>query len=357
MTHRLSHMLLACSLAFGAVAHAQDTDDPPRPADASASDPADEAESTSPAADAEDAELTPSEPDPEAAQEEARTRFQQGVALARAGNCRGALAELAASYELFPRPNTLFNIAQCQEELHRYDLAVSAYERYLEAAPEDDPERATVTATMRALRNLLGTIRLSSNTVAEVWLDDRVVGESPGDVLVPGGAHVLELRATGFLPERREVQVAARRTVEVEVTLAEETVIEQHTTVEQTTIERTTIEQTIQRPPLPSGVFWGGVALSVVTAGVGGYFGFSALTLSSAERDRDLRLPPDTAGIEEAAILADVFYATAFVFAVATVIVALFTDWDPPAAPEETEPGEAEQARLEWTGASLEGAF
>lgn len=350
---RLCTLLVVGCLAFVPRASAQDGETPaPNPFDTetevSAEDPDAPAGETSPEG---------GEGDLEAAREEARARFMQGVALARAGNCRGALAELSASYELFPRANTLFNIAQCQEELHRYDLAVAAYERYLEAAPEDDPERATVTATMRALSNLLGTIRLRSNTEAEVWLDDRVVGASPGDVLVPGGAHMLELRAPGFLPERREVQVAARRTVEVDVTLTEETVIEQHTTVEQTTIERTTIQQTIERPPLPSGVFWGGVALTVVTAGVGGYFGFSALTLSSAERGRDVRLPPDTAGIEEAALLADVLYATAFVFAVATVIVALFTDWDPPVEPEETEDADEEGPSVTWTGLGLEGSF
>jgi len=49
-------------------------------------------------------------PDP-ALEEEARTRFRQGLVLARGGDCAAALAELEASYRLLPRPNTLFNMA------------------------------------------------------------------------------------------------------------------------------------------------------------------------------------------------------------------------------------------------------
>ena len=75
---------------------------------------------------------------------EARQRFLQGLALARAGDCRGALAELERSYTLVSRPNTLFNMAQCQEQLFRYDLAVRDYERYLEMAPADAEDRAAM---------------------------------------------------------------------------------------------------------------------------------------------------------------------------------------------------------------------
>ncbi len=278
--------------------------------------------------------------------EEARRRFQQGVALARAGNCRGALAELNRSLELVPRPNTLFNIAQCQEELHRYDLALDYYGRYLDLAPEDDPDRAQVETSMRMLRNLLGTIEVSSNVAAEVWLDDRVVGAAPGSVLVPGGRHVIELRADGYLPERREIEVAAGRAVPLEVALRS---AEEHVTIQRNT--------TVERPPLPAGLFWGGVALTAVTAGVGAYFGVSALLLSEQESARDPRLPPDTGAIEESAIAADILFVTAAAFGIATIVVGFLTDFE-----GEPEPGadpEEPTARLAigLGGVGLEGSF
>ncbi|MEZ4339324.1 MAG: tetratricopeptide repeat protein [Sandaracinaceae bacterium] len=266
------------------------------------------------------------------AMEEARARFRQGVALARAGNCEGALAELNASLAIVVRPNTLYNIAQCQEELHRYDLAIASYERYLEIAPEDDPERPAVVATMRALSSLLGTIGVSANVPAEVWLDDRLVGEAPGDVLVPGGRHVIELRASGHLPARREVEVAAGRRVEVDVTLE---VAEEHVTIHRTT--------TVERPPLDVGIFATGATLTLASLGVGIGVGVHAISMANAARDRpEPRLPPDVSGIDTAAVVADVFYVSAGVFGVATVIIAFLTDFG-----GEPEPaGEGPEARV-----------
>ena len=98
------------------------------------------------------AEAVPADPD----MEEAISRFRQGLTLARAGNCVGAIAELQVSLRLMERPNTLFNIARCQEELFRYDLAVAAYERYMAIAPSDAPDRGAVQGTMRQLRNQIG---------------------------------------------------------------------------------------------------------------------------------------------------------------------------------------------------------
>lgn len=257
--------------------------------------------------------------------EEARERFQRGLALARAGNCGGALAELEASFRLAPRPNTMFNIAQCHEELHRYDLALASYQRYLDIASEDAEDRLTVERTMRTLTGLLGTIHVQSNVPSQVWLDDRVVGVAPGDVVVPGGTHVLELRAEGYVPERREVSVAARAQVEIDVLLAEartEVTVQHHTTVEQhTTVERH------ESPPIPLPVFITGVVLSAGALAAGAGFGISAMI----ERQRQLSLHPalprDPKAIEDAALLADVFLITGLVLTAGTVAIGFLTDF------------------------------
>ena len=288
-----------------------------------------------------DGAATGDEPD-DPAVVEARNRFRQGVALARAGNCAGALAEFNASLALVPRANTLYNIAQCQEDLHRYDLAVDAYDRYLSVAPADDPDRAAVEATVRTLRGLLGTITITSSVEAEVWLDDRVVGRAPGDVLVPGGRHVIELRAQGYVPEQREVEVAARSNVTLDVTLRE---LEENITIHSTHIER---------PPVPSGVFYGGVALTLVSLGVGAYFGVTALSLSDQARGRpDPRLPPDTGAVEESALLADVFFLIGGVIGITTAVLAFMTDFG--GEPEPPEDPEAASMRLSPVG--IEGSF
>lgn len=256
--------------------------------------------------------------------EEARERFLLGVALARAGNCEGALAELRASLELVERPNTLFNAARCYEELFRYDLAVQAYERYLAIASPNEEDRAAVEATMRSLRNLLGTIVVRSNVPAQVWIGDRVVGEAPGEVLVPGGRHALELRADGWLPTRREVEVAGRQRVEVELEL-------ERAEVNVTNVENRNVQVT-EEGGAPPAVFYTGVALTGVSAVLAATFGGRAL----AERGRTEDLSPfDREGIargneraRDSALLADVFFGITGALAVTTLVLFFLTDFD-----------------------------
>lgn len=258
---------------------------------------------------------------------EARDRFAAGVALARAGNCQGALAELRASLSLVERPNTLFNAARCYEELFRYDLAVATYERYLEVAEPEATDRAAVEATMRSLRNLLGVIVLRANVPAQVWIGDRVVGEAPGEVLVPGGRHALELRAEGHLPERREVEVAGRQRVELELTL-------ERAEMNVTNVDNRQV--LVEDGGAPPALFWSGVVATGVAAVVAGAFG--GATLAARGRTRDLS-PYDRAGIAEgndrvrrSALLADVFLGVTGALAVTTLVLYFLTDFDGDAA-------------------------
>jgi tetratricopeptide (TPR) repeat protein len=259
-------------------------------------------------------------PDP---REEARERFVQGLELARAGNCDGAITEFQASYALAPRPNTLYNIAQCQEQLNRYDLAIRFYEEYLSVAPADAEDRPSVEASMRALSNLLGVIVVSSNVPAEVWVGGRVVGTAPGEVPIPGGRHRVEVRADGYIPVVREVEVAARQRAELQVELE----LPQQTTIEQTTIEQTVIEDRGLSPT----IFYTGLGLTGATALVGVGFGVRALMLRGDQRAVNALAFDEMARVREdakrSARVADVFFLTAGVFAVGTLVVYFLTDF------------------------------
>ena len=260
------------------------------------------------------------------AEARAREHFRRGVGLARAGDCPGAITEFEASYALVPRPNTLYNLAQCEERLHRYDRAIARYEEYLRVAPPDAEDRAAAEETLASLRELLGTVRIESNVPAEVWVEDRIVGQAPGDVLVPGGRRAIELRAQGYLPARREIDVVARSTVSLRIELERaEQRIEQR--IEQRVEQRITVE----RPPLPPEVFVTGVALTAASLLAGTIAGGIAL----AEHDRisrmDPRLPRDGQSVRDAAIAADVAFIAGGVLLASTVIAAFLTDWGGPA--------------------------
>lgn len=312
------------------------------------------------AAHAQETTTTTTEPD-EATLTQARERFVAGLALARNGDCAAAIAEFDASYALVERPNTLFNLAQCEEQLHRYDLAVHQYEHYLETAPADAEDRSTVEATLRSLRNLLGTIHVTLTggaTAAEVWLGDRVVGAAPGDVLVPGGRHAIEVRAAGYLPTRQEVEVAAQQTLTIEVSLerAEQHIeqhIEQHEHIEQH-IEETHVH--VSRNPLPPAVFWTGVGLTAACGVMGLVGGVNALVTHDQVAAMDARLPRDTSGIASSALVADIGFIAGGVLLVGTIIIGVLTDWTD-GAPLEGEESHPDQPHARFTGDGVEVTF
>ncbi len=249
---------------------------------------------------------------------EALERFEAARALYDRGDYRAVIAEFQRVYELLEghpqRPVVLFNLARTYEELHRYDRAGELYRRYLEEAGEDAPNRADVEASLRTLDRLLGTVSLvvDGPERAEVWLGEWQVGEAPGEVRIPGGRHMLELRASGYETARREIEVTARGRIELTIALS------------------------ALSPPsrgLSPALFAASSAIAVasliVASGVGGH----ALALhDDAERCAvttgcRLDTPERRAEIETMALTADVLFASAGVFAVASVVLFFFTDW------------------------------
>jgi formylglycine-generating enzyme required for sulfatase activity len=77
----------------------------------------------------------------------ARTLFQQGEIQFRLLHFDQALSLFERAYEESSDPAFLYNIAQCQRQLGRYELAIKSYRSYLEQAP-DAPSRAEVLAVI-----------------------------------------------------------------------------------------------------------------------------------------------------------------------------------------------------------------
>jgi hypothetical protein len=250
----------------------------------------------------------------------ARARHERGVALfnEQPPNYNGALTEFEEAYRLsagHPRRYIeLRNIAECYQNLGQYDRAITYLQRYLQEGGPGAEDRPRYEAALSVLESTMGTVEVTTNVpAAEVWADNRRVGDAPGRVRVPGGRHVIELRAVGRSPARREVDVVSRQSARVHMDL-----------------------DALGRGGITPAVFWIGLGATAVVAGVGGVFGVQAM---SARGDVDTRLassdaavrftvsPADRQRIAELAQVADILYLSAGVLAVGTTVVAFLTDF------------------------------
>jgi tetratricopeptide (TPR) repeat protein len=242
---------------------------------------------------------------------EARAAVGRAKALVAVENYGAALAEYTRALELLegdPRQAAVLNnIAVCYERMFRYDLALQYYESYLRDADASAEDRAEVEQIVASLRALLGTVRITGVRAGEIWIDDRKLGDAPIDVLVPAGFHVLEIRARGYEPARRELRVAAGAVHDVHIELVP---IDTYR-------------------GLPQTYAWIGVGLTAAAAVTGTALGIAALSKhEDGQRDARRGLWVDGQDAKDLALQADIAFAAATTFGVGTIVLAFLTDWD-----------------------------
>ncbi len=277
---------------------------------------------------------------------EARERVANGEAAFDREDYNAAIAEFERAYELLEgrpiRYLVLYNLAQCYERLFDYDRAMGLYRRYLAEGGDAAEDRADVEATIRALEGLLGTVRVTASEVgAEIWIDSRRVGTAPHEALVPSGRHVVEARAPGHLPARQEINVVARR--EVDVALRLEPIPERDEGL---------------HPAF--AVAAGSVAVIALATGIAVGVGASS---QRSDVDAALAMGPSSAAywrvsqddkdeIAQQATTADVFFAVGALFAVTTGVLAFLTDWG-----GDEQPTASVSASTDGASVTVEGRF
>ena len=315
-------LLLVASVApSSAFAQPPEADEPV--ADEAGVPARDAAEDAVPAAEAPEPPAAPAEAppadDPNIVQ--ARERIARANQLYEEENYDAAVAEFHEILELLGehpvRFQVLYNIAKSYEGLFRYDKAMEFYGRFLEEGGAETELAPEVNAKIQLLEGLLGTILIRANVPGyEVWVDDRLVGNDLERVLVPGGSHVVEVRASGYVPNQREVQVPARaeRSVEFELEeLAEE------------------------YEGLPSYLFWAAGGAAVAAALGGAAYGIKAILRRNQIDDLKRDDPHGAVGLvseadqEDVARLArnaDIFFGAALLLGTSALVFAFFTEWD-----------------------------
>lgn len=237
----------------------------------------------------------------------------------RAGDYAAALEAFRAARAISDRPVLLFNIGMCHRELGDWAAAVEAFDEYLSAGRETEPEdRLAEAARQRSeMVEQLGELEIAVEVEgAEVAVGDRVVGTTPlsAPVRLRGGTYVVAARRAGYAEARGEAVVVPRTRTTVTLTLVP---------LEPTRTDRL------------EPWFWGMV-------GATGLFGLATAGLGTAMvllRDdyllgdrRDEALYDRTL---EVALAADVTFGLTLAAAVATGLLAWFT-WVPPGGEEES---------------------
>src|SRR3989442_860240 len=73
----------------------------------------------------------------------AKELYERAKIHYRSGELDKAAAEFKESYEAFPKPETLFNLAQTHRLLKNYEKAIFYYKQYLSSADVNERDRKT----------------------------------------------------------------------------------------------------------------------------------------------------------------------------------------------------------------------
>lgn len=249
---------------------------------------------------------------------EARQRVTRGEALFERGDFDAALAEFEAAYEVIgehpSRFLVLYNIGQCHERRFRYDVALTYYQRYLDEGGRAVEGHEAVEAAVLALADLLSRVTIHTSAPnAEAFVDGRSVGEVPGEVLIPAGFHAVSVRAAGYVPAERSLEIPAAGHMDI-------------------TLEPTRLSDEYRGVSPAFAIAFGGAAIAALGVGIG--LGVAALEQRAAI-DAQLADPVDRwsvtessfDGIRTLALAADILYAGAAVFGLTAVVLGVMGDW------------------------------
>ena len=254
----------------------------------------------------------------EAAIAEARERYAQGAEFFRRERYAAAIAELTEAYRLWQNPTILYALGQAYEGDGQVQAAIDTYQRYLDTTPATDERRADIEGRIRALDQLLATVRIESNTAGTVLINGTEVGSAPGEIRVPTGRHQIEVRADGYRPERQTVTIAAGTTVRLTFTLREE---ETRTEIIRVSEGRAPIR-------LPRSAFMATAGVTVVAAGAWAGLAGTAVRRSNQYNDQPVRTEAERRDARAWSRRADIMMGVAGGLAVGTLVVGLLTDWD-----------------------------
>jgi tetratricopeptide (TPR) repeat protein len=152
----------------------------------------------------------------------ARRLFEEGVALAEAGEIDQALVRFEEAFTLSPRASIAYNVAFILFSQGRPRAALDALNR-ADPFPMTAEERASIDALRERLRPVLATVVVAVvPPSATVCIDDACdVGSAPiRTIVVEAGTRVVRASAPGYEPGERSIAITAGQSARVTLALA-----------------------------------------------------------------------------------------------------------------------------------------
>lgn len=257
------------------------------------------------------------------AKEEAKERFEKGVSRFKENDFEAALVEFRAAYKAKPHFAVRYNVGICLYKLHRYSEAAKELRAYLHEGGKKVPkdQKKEVEQILKELESLVGELNVISNVDgAEILVDDEYKDKTPLMFPIPldVGEHDVELRAAGYASAVEKVEVPGGAVVDVEMLL-----------------------EAAQQPGVSKKLkpiyFWS-------TLGTTGAFALIAIITGSVALKREdeyagLEYEDNWKPFKEATrrltVATDVFWGLAGAAAIATIVLAIKTDFKTEKAEEE----------------------
>ena len=101
--------------------------------------------------------------------DEAKERFKRGLMFVDEGDCGKALVEFEASHEIYPTAVVLYNMALCNDDLHKNAEALKYYSQYLDEAEgiSKDKEEA-IRERVGQLEKMVGRLSVTAPAKEDV---------------------------------------------------------------------------------------------------------------------------------------------------------------------------------------------
>jgi hypothetical protein len=155
---------------------------------------------------------------------EAKKHFDIGLEHYKAGRFAEALKEFQQANTIAPRESLQRNVAQTQRDLRDYASAYESYEKLLKSygSGMKAEDRSAAEKALQELSTLTGEIAFFINVPnAMVIVDDKERGEPPTTVRANVGSHRVQVRAPGYQPIDKQVDLKGKDKVAINGPLLE----------------------------------------------------------------------------------------------------------------------------------------